>query len=254
MAITRKTESDLKKMRQAGLIQARILNQLGAALCPGITTKELDILARELCAKYKVRPGFLGHQGFPAAICTALNAGVVHGIPQADECLREGDIIGIDFGVLCEGFYADACQTFILGDVPRAVRNFVLRVRKSLFRGIAAARAGKRVGVISHAIQAYIEQFGYGIVRETVGHGIGRELHEDPKVPNFGSLKSGPILRPGMTLCLEPIITMGSPRIKTAKDGWTLSTEDGSLAAHFEHQILITEGEPEILTPWHLGA
>lgn len=254
MNISIKTPAELKIIRQAGKIQAQILQALGEALRPDLSTQAIADLARQLCKKKGVQPGFLNYQNFPAAVCTSVNDTVVHSIPSKKEILAEGDIIGIDFGALYQGFHTDACQTFAVGKIPKSVQVFLKRVKESLFAGINAARAGQPVSAISRAIQNYIEKFNYGIVRETVGHGIGRELHEDPQVPNFVTKKREEvILQPGMTICIEPIINMQGAKIKKACDGFTLKTVDGSLSAHFEHQVLITSGEPEILTPWHLS-
>jgi methionyl aminopeptidase len=252
MKIHLKNSFEIQKLRAAGLIQAKILNQLGAAIKPGITTYELSELAEKLCQKFCVKPAFKNHQGFPAAICTAINNVVVHGIPKKTEILANGDIIGVDFGVILDGFYADACQTFLVGQVKDTTQKFVKRVRESLYRGIQQAVVGNQVSDISCAIQNFVESFGYGVVRETVGHGIGRALHEPPKIPNYFTKKPSPKLQAGMVICIEPIITLGSFKILTEKDKWTVRTKDSSLSAHFEHQVLITEDGTEILTPWSL--
>lgn len=237
-------------MRRACHIQSEILNQVCAAAKPGISTAELNALAEDLCRERKVTPAFKNYHGFPAAICASVNERVVHGIPSAEEILQEGDIIAIDFGVILEKFYADACRTIPIGQVSGEAEKLIERTQESLYRGIAAARAGNTTGDIGHAIESYVRQFGYSPVRETVGHGIGRNLHEDPEVPNWGRPGTGVALRAGMTICIEPIINRGTSEILTEKDGWTTHTADGKLAAHFEHQILITDGEPEVLTNW----
>lgn len=250
MAIILKTPAEIEKMRTSGRIQAEILNTVGKAVQAGVSTAELNAIAEEFCQKYKVKPAFKGYSGFPAALCTSINDEVVHGIPSPNKILKDGDIITIDFGCIFDGWYSDACQTFLIGKVSEAARLLVERVKKSLYQGIAKARAGNHVGDISHAIESYVKQFGYSPVRETVGHGIGRHLHEDPEVPNWGEAGTGAKLEPGMTICIEPIINAGTAEIITEKDGWTTRTTDGKLCAHFEHMVLITEDEAEILTPW----
>ncbi len=237
-------------MRAGGQILATILNTVGAAVRPGVSTSELDILARELCVKHKVKPGFLGYHGFPAAICTSVNSGVVHNIPSETAVLQDGDILKIDFGVIHAGLNTDACQTFAVGTINPATAKLMQTTKDALYAGIAEARAGNQVGDISHAVESTVTLFNYSPVRSTVGHGIGRDLHEDPEIPNWGPPGRGTKLVAGMTICIEPIINAGTPEIKTLPDGWTTETTDGSLSAHFEHTLLITDGEPEILTPW----
>ncbi len=237
-------------MRFGGQILATILNTVGAAVKPGITTGELDILARELCAQHKVKAGFLGYHGFPAAICTSINSGVVHNIPSKDAVLKDGDILKIDFGVVHDGLNTDACQTFAVGDISPAAAKLMQATKDALYAGMEQARAGNQVGDISHAVESAVTPLGYSPVRNTVGHGIGRALHEDPEIPNWGSPGRGPKLTAGMTICIEPIINAGNHQIKTLPDGWTTETTDGLLSAHFEHTLLITDDAPEILTPW----
>jgi methionyl aminopeptidase len=250
LSITIKNPDEIEIIRRAGHLQADILNQIGAAVAPGVSTKALDNLARELCKKNDVQPGFLGYHGFPAAICASVNNQVVHCIPSEQAVLQDGDLFKIDFGLILEGFYADACQTFAVGEISSEAKQLMKITKEALYAGIAQARADNRVGDISHAIEATVQPYGYSPVRETVGHGIGRRLHEDPEVPNWGKAGTGPKLVPGMTICIEPIINAGTHQIKTLPDGWTTETADGALSAHFEHQILITDGKPEILTPW----
>lgn len=250
MVIQLKTPAQIATLRRVGQLQAEILNTLGAAVRPGVSTLELDLLAEKLCAEKKVQPAFKNYQGFPAALCTSINDEVVHGIPCADRILNSGDILKLDFGLILDGWHADACCTFLVGEVALPARQLVERTRKSLFRGIEQARSGQHVGDIGHAIESFVQQFGYSPVRETVGHGIGRALHEAPEVPNWGTPGSGAKLSAGMVICIEPIINAGAAEILTAADGWTTRTKDGELSAHFEHQILVTDSEPEILTPW----
>jgi methionyl aminopeptidase len=250
MSIPLKTPAELEIIRRACRIQSEILNQVCAAVKVGISTTELDAMAENLCHERNVIPAFKDYQGFPATICASVNDQVVHGIPAAEKILGNGDIISIDFGVILENFYADACRTVPVGAISDAAAKLLERTKKSLYLGIEKARAGNMTGDIGHAVESFVQQFGYSPVRETVGHGIGQKLHEDPEVPNFGKPGSGVELQAGMTICIEPIINLGKAEILTAKDGWTTRTADGELSAHFEHQILITDGEPEILTPW----
>ncbi|MCF7836198.1 type I methionyl aminopeptidase [Candidatus Gracilibacteria bacterium] len=250
MSIVLKTPAELEIIRHACRIQSEILNQVCAAVEPGISTTELDAMAENLCHKRNVIPAFKNYQGFPATICASVNDQVVHGIPSPNKILRNGDIVSIDFGVILENFYADACRTVPVGAITETATKLVERTKESLYHGIAAARAGNTTGDIGHAVEGFVRQFGYSPVRETVGHGIGRKLHEDPEVPNFGKPGTGVELKAGMTICIEPIINLGKAEILTEKDGWTTRTTDGKLSAHFEHQILMTEDEPEILTTW----
>ena len=217
----------------------------------GISTLELDTIAEELCKKEKVIPAFKGYQNFPASICASVNDEVVHGIPMREKILKNGDLISIDFGVILEGWYADACRSVGVGEISEKAEKLLERVKTSLYCGIEQAVAGNHVGDIGNAIENFVRQFGYSPVRETVGHGIGKNLHEDPEIPNWGKAGSGMELQEGMVICIEPIINMGSEKIITEKDGWTTRTKDGKLSAHFEHQILIRKGEAEILTPWN---
>ena len=250
MSISLKSPSEAEIMRRACKIQSEILNRVCAKVGAGVSTLELDTLAEKLCAERNVRPAFKNYHGFPAAICASVNDEVVHGIPSADKILREGDIVAIDFGVILDGLYADACRTVAVGAISGEAAKLIERTKESLYRGIDQAVVGKKTGDIGHAIESFVRQFGYAPVRETVGHGIGRSLHEDPEVPNWGKAKTGIDLKAGMTICIEPIINAGAAEILTEEDRWTTRTADGKLSAHFEHQILITEDKPEILTPW----
>ena len=250
MGISLKSSAEIEIMRKACHIQSKILNEVGAAVCAGISTGKLDDFAEQLCREHNVKPAFKGYGGFPATICASVNDKVVHGIPSHKEVLQSGDIIAIDFGVILDGFYADACQTFCVGEVSDSAQKLIERTRESLYRGIEQARVGNRLGDIGFAIQSFTESFGYAPVRETVGHGIGRKLHEFPEVPNWGTAGQGIKLVANMTICIEPIINAGTPEIITEADGWTTRTADGELSAHFEHQILIREEGTEILTNW----
>jgi methionyl aminopeptidase len=250
MSISLKSSAELEIIRRACHIQSAILNQVCDAATIGISTAELDILAENLCHKKNVKPAFKGYCDFPATICASINDEVVHGIPSPEKILRNGDIIAIDFGVILDGWYADACRTIMVGTVSKEAKKLVKRTKQSLYHGIKQARAGNHTGDIGHAIQNFVEQFGYSPVRETVGHGIGRSLHENPEVPNYGKISKGTKLQAGMVICIEPIINTGGHKIITDTDKWTTRTFDGKLSAHFEHQILITEDQPKILTPW----
>lgn len=242
-----KSRAEIVLMREAGRIVAEILQQLREMILPGVTTKELDFFAEQECKKRKVRPAFKGYGGFPFTICSSPNEKVVHGFAD-QKPLREGDILSIDFGVVRNGFYGDAAITVPVGHIDDEKERLIRVTQKSLDMAIAVAMVGGRLSDISSAVQTYVENEGFGVVREFVGHGIGRHLHEAPQIPNFGLPGQGPHLRPGMTLAIEPMINAGAPEIKILKDGWTAVTADGRPSAHFEHTIAITENGPEILT------
>ncbi|MBI2965151.1 MAG: type I methionyl aminopeptidase [Chloroflexi bacterium] len=234
-------------MREAGRVVARTLDLLAGALAPGLPTKELDRLARSEIKALGARPSFLGYLGYPAVICVSVNDEIVHGIP-GDRVVKEGDLVSIDAGAVVDGFHGDAAVTLIVGETTPERRALVDATRKSLELGIEAARPGNRVGDVSAAIEGYIEQLGYGLVREYVGHGIGRKLHEPPQVPNYGPAGQGPVLRVGMTIAIEPMVNLGDWKTRTLDDEWTVVTLDGSPSAHFEHTVAITAGGPEVLT------
>jgi len=224
-------------MREAGRIAAEVLQRLVEAVKPGVVEKELDKIVRKAYAKRGAVPTFLGYQGYPATVCVSINEELVHGIP-GDRVIQEGDIVSIDLGATYKGYVGDTAVTLGVGRIKPEAQRLIDVTREALWRGIRAARA----------IGAYIESEGFGVVREYVGHGVGREMHEEPQVPNFGPPDRGPILRKGMVLALEPMVTLGDWRTKKHADGWTVSTLDGSLCAHFEHTIAIREGEAEVLT------
>jgi methionyl aminopeptidase len=215
---------------------------------PGVSTLEIDREVESLIRDRKAKPAFKGYRGFPATICASINEEVVHGIPAARRRLREGDIIGLDLGAIVEGYYADAAVTMPVGEVTDEARRLLDVTRESLDLGIAQCWPGRRLGDVSAAIQQHVEAAGFGVVRAFVGHGIGRALHEDPQVPNFGEAGRGPLLRVGMVLALEPMVTMGHWEVRVLADRWTAVTADGSLAAHFEHTVAVTEHGPEVLT------
>jgi len=234
-------------MRQAGRIVAAVLAILMKQVKPGMKTKELDIIAGREVERLGAKPSFKGYRGFPANLCVSVNDQIVHGIP-GERVLRQGDIVSLDMGAVFNGFQGDSAVTVGVGEISPQARKLVATTEEVLKAGIAAARSGARLGDISAAIQSYAEAKGYSVVREYTGHGIGRELHEEPQIPNFGLAGTGPVLKKGMTLALEPMVNVGDWHTKVGDDQWTVFTADGSLSAHFEHTIAITDGEAEILT------
>lgn len=242
-----KTRREIEQMRQSGRIVAEILAILAERVVPGVTTAELDRIAEAECRKRKAQPAFKGYGGFPCSICASPNEKVVHGFAN-DQPLQDGDILSIDFGVVYGGFYGDAAVTLPVGKISAEKDRLIRVTRESLDRAIAAAGNGGRLSDVSHAVQSYVEREGFSVVREFVGHGIGRQLHESPQVPNFGSPGQGARLKPGMTLAIEPMINAGRPEVKVLADGWTAVTIDGRPSAHFEHTVAITEDGVEVLT------
>lgn len=246
--ITLKSERELEFMRKAGAAVAQIHDEVAEMIRPGVSTQELDDYAERRCKELGVIPAFKGYHGFPACFCISINDEVVHGIPSKKRILNEGDIIGVDFGVIYEGWYGDAARTHAVGKVAPEAQQLLDVTRESLYKGIEQCHPGNRLSDIGHAIQKHVEAFGYGVVREFVGHGIGRALHEDPQVPNYGPMGKGPVLKAGMVLAIEPMVNAGGPEVKVLSDGWTAVTVDRSLSAHFEHTVAITPNGPEILT------
>lgn len=246
--ISLKSERELDLMRKAGSVVAQILDELTKMAKPGMSTGELDHYAESRCKEFKVKPAFKGYHGFPATVCISINDEVVHGIPSPKRILKEGDIVGLDFGVSYDGWFGDSARTVAVGAIIPETKKLLDVTEESLRRGIQECREGNRVFDIGHAIQKYVEPYGYGVVREFVGHGIGRALHEDPQVPNYGPQGKGLLLKVGMVLAIEPMINAGGPEVKVLKDGWTAVTVDRSLSAHFEHTVAITPKGPEILT------
>ena len=234
-------------MRKAGRIVARVLEVLKSRVKPGMKTEELDIIAAGEAERLGAVPSFKGYHGFPASLCVSVNDEIVHGIP-GKRIFQEGDIVSIDFGVIYNDFQGDAAITVGIGNISKEARRLIETTENALEAGMSAAQAGARLGDISAAIQQYVEPRGYSVVREYTGHGIGRQMHEDPQIPNFGSPGEGPVLKKGMTLALEPMVNIGGWRTKVGDNNWTVSTNDGSLSAHFEHTIAITDGEYEVLT------
>jgi methionyl aminopeptidase len=243
-----KSPAQIAHMREAGRILADAFRVCRDLAKPGVSTLEIDREVESLIRDRKAKPAFKGYRGFPATICASINEEVVHGIPAARRRLREGDIIGLDLGAIVEGYYADAAVTLPVGEVTDEARRLLDVTRESLDLAIAQCWPGRRLGDVSAAVQQHVEAAGFGVVRAFVGHGIGRALHEDPQVPNFGEPGRGPLLRPGMVLALEPMVTMGHWEVRVLADRWTAVTADGSLAAHFEHTVAITEQGPEVLT------
>lgn len=247
MPIIIKSDEEIAIMRHAGSVVARTLRRLVEELRPGLVVKELDKIVRREFEKHKVIPTFLGYHGYPATVCVSVNDEIVHGIP-GKRVIEDGDVVSLDLGCTYEGFVADSALTVIVGAPRPGTERLVDVTRESLDEGIRQARPGNRLGAISHAIQTYVESRGFGVVREYVGHGVGRQMHEEPQVPNYGPPDRGPLLKKGMVLALEPMVTMGDWRTRQMEDNWTVKTVDGSLAAHFEHTIAITDGEPRVLT------
>lgn len=246
--VTIKSEREIELMREAGRILAKIHEELGKTLAPGMSTKEIDRMCEDMIRSHGCVPSFLNYQGFPASVCISINDEVVHGIPDKHRYLEEGDIVSLDTGVIWKGYQSDAARTHMIGEVSGEARKLVEVTRQSFFEGIKYAKSGNHLNDISKAIQEYAESFGFGVVRDLVGHGIGTEMHEAPEIPNFAQRRKGIRLVAGMTLAIEPMITAGRYDVVWEDDGWTVVTEDGSLASHYENTILITDGEPEILS------
>jgi len=242
-----KRPEEIEKARASNRIVAEVLSRLREKIKPGVKTKELDRFAEEMTAKRGAKPAFKGYRGYPFALCVSINDVVVHGMPS-DRILEEGDIVGLDFGVFYEGFYGDAAVTLPVARVSEKARKLMQVTEQSLYAGIEQARSGNRLGDISAAVQDSVEQAGFSVVRDFVGHGIGKELHEEPQIPNFGKKGRGVELKIGMILAIEPMVNEGGYQVRILPDGWTVVTQDGSLSAHFEHSVAITENGPEILS------
>jgi methionyl aminopeptidase len=243
-----KSLAEIEKLRTAGRYVAQVLDEVAEFVRPGATTLDLDRFAEKRCKDFGVKPAFKGYRGFPGCFCISVNDEVVHGIPSKKRVLREGDIVGLDFGVIADGWYGDSARTFAVGKISAEAQKLLEVTEESLRRGIAQCREGNRLFDIGHAIQNYVEAFGFSVVREFVGHGIGKALHEDPQVPNFGPKGKGMPLKVGMVLAIEPMINAGGPEVEVLEDGWTAVTVDRSLSAHFEHTVAILPTGPEILT------
>jgi len=243
-----KRPEEIEKMRASGRVVAQALKAMSEAIVPGKTTMlELDAIAVRIIEEAGGVPSFLGYKGYPAATCISINEVVVHGIPS-ERVLMPGDIVGLDLGVCLDGWVGDSAWTFAVGEITPDAQRLLNVTQEALFQGIAKAKVGNHIGDISHAVQKYVESHGYGVVRDLVGHGIGRKMHEEPSVPNFGKPGAGPALKEGMTICIEPMVSQGTWKVKTLPDDWTMVSADGKLAAHFEHMVAITKSGPDILT------
>lgn len=245
--ISLKSPRDLERMRHAGKITAAARALAGSLVAPGVSTLSIDSAVQRFIAAQHAVPSFLGYNGFPGSICISVNDEVIHGIPGG-RLLQEGDIVSIDVGAIYEGFHGDCAATYPCGEISSEAARLIAVTEQSFWEGIKLAREGQRVSDISHAVQTYVEQHGFSVVRDFVGHGLGKSLHEPPEVPNYGKAGHGPRLLAGMTLAVEPMVNAGVWQVKTLSDGWTVKTQDGSLSAHYENSILITRGDAEILT------
>lgn len=248
MAVTIKSPREIELMREAGKILAKTHDELAKNLKPGMSTWDIDHMGEEIIRSYGCIPSFKNYNGYPASICVSVNDEVVHGIPHREHYLKEGDIVSLDAGVIYKGYHSDAARTHGIGEISGDAQKLIEVTRQSFFEGIKFAKPGNHLNDISVAIQKYAESFGYGVVRDLVGHGIGTHLHEDPEVPNFARRRKGILLQPGMTLAVEPMINAGTYDVVWLDDDWTVVTDDGSLSAHYENTILITEDGPEILS------
>ncbi len=242
-----RTDSEIELLRKAALLVGKTLGEVGKHIRPGIRTIELDKIAEEFIRDHGAIPAFKGYEGFPGSLCISVNDAVVHGIPGNYE-LRDGDIVSVDCGTILDGYVGDSAYTFTVGEVPEEIKLFLQRSKESLYKGIEQAVSGNRIGDIGYAIQSYVEQFGYGVVRELVGHGVGRKMHEDPQVPNYGKRGTGTKLSEGIVIAIEPMITFGKKDIIQERDGWTIKTKDRKPAAHFEHDVAVRNGKAEILS------
>ncbi|MFQ5334687.1 MAG: type I methionyl aminopeptidase [Flavobacteriales bacterium] len=241
------SKEEIELIKESSLLVGKTLAEVGAMIKPGITTLDLDQCAEEFICDHQSKPAFKGYNGFPNTLCTSRNLEVVHGIPN-DRALHDGDIVSIDCGVVKNGFYGDSAFTFEVGQVDDQICNLLRATRESLNLGVQMAVAGNRVGDIGHAIQQYAESMGYSVVRELVGHGVGRNLHESPEVPNFGKRGRGPVLKEGTVIAIEPMINLGRKQVRQLKDGWTVVTADGKPSAHFEHTVAVCKGRAEVLS------
>ena len=248
MAVTIKSAREIDLMREAGKILGTVHNEMADRIKAGMSSYEIDQMAEKIIRSYNCQPSFLGYQGFPGSVCISINDEVVHGLPEKNKIIRDGDIVSLDMGVIYKGYQSDAARTIAIGEISEEAKKLIEVTEQSFFEGIKKAVAGGHLFDISAAIGDYAESFGYGVVRELVGHGIGTEMHEDPQIPNFRQRRRGMKLQPGMTLAIEPMINMGRPEVVFLDDDWTVVTDDGSLSAHYENTILITDNEPEILS------
>lgn len=244
-----KSEVEIEMLRKSSLLVGKTLGEVAKHIRPGVKTEKLDKIAEEFIRDHGATPGFKGYGGFPGSLCTSVNDTVVHGIPDGKE-LKDGDIVSIDCGTIIDGYYGDSAYTFSVGEVSEEVQNLLKRTKESLYIGIENAVAGNRVGDISYAIQSYIEQYGYGIVRELVGHGIGKQMHEKPEIPNYGRKGTGAKLPEGLVVCIEPMINLGTKNIMQESDGWTIRTTDGKPSAHYELEVAVGKEKVDVLTSY----
>lgn len=251
MSISIKSEREITLMRESCRLLEEVHDELGKMIMPGISTLDIDREGERLIRERGGIPNFLHYNGYPASICTSVNEEVVHGIPNKKRILKDGDIISLDAGLIYKGYHSDAARTYAVGTIDPKVQKLMDVTKQAFFEGIKFAKEGNHLFDISNAIDAYVSQFGYGIVRDLVGHGIGTKLHEDPQVPNFKQLRRGPLLKAGMTLAIEPMINLGTYEVEWLDDDWTVVAADGLPSAHYENTVLITDGEPEILTLSH---
>ena len=247
-----KTDEEIELLRENNLLVSKTLAEVGRHIKPGVSTKELDRIGEEFIRSHGAVPAFLGYEGYPASLCISVNEQVVHGIPSEKQILKEGDMVSVDCGTFMKGFVGDSAYTFAVGEVAEEVQQLMDVTKEALYRGTQQAIAGKRVGDISAAVQDYAESFGYGVVRELEGHGLGRRMHEDPGVPNYGTRGRGPLLKEGMVICIEPMITMGTKSIVFERDGWTVRTRDHKPAAHYEKAVAIRKGHVDVLTDFDI--
>lgn len=245
--ISIKTEEEIKIMAEGGKILAKVLSEVEKMVKPGITTIELDSLAESLILQYGARPAFKGYDGFPFSLCTSINENIVHGLPS-DTVLKEGDIVGLDLGVLYKGYNTDMAVTTAVGEVSFEAKRLIMVAKKSLKRAIKKVREGNTIGDIGNTVQRYVEDQGLSVIRDLCGHGIGKDVHEDPRIPNFGQRHKGEVLKAGMVICIEPMVSMGDYRLKKSRDKYGYATKDGSLSAHFEHTMVVTKDGARILT------
>ncbi|MBP3604023.1 MAG: type I methionyl aminopeptidase [Lachnospiraceae bacterium] len=248
MAVSIKSAREIALMRESCKILSEVHERLGEFVKPGVSTWEINELGEKLIRSYDCIPNFLNYNGYPASVCVSVNDEVVHGIPSKSRILTEGDIVSLDAGLIYKGYHSDAARTYAVGEISAEAKKLIEVTKQSFFEGMKYAKAGNHLHDISAAIDAYVSSFGYGIVRDLVGHGIGTSLHEEPQIPNFRQWRRGIKLQPGMTLAIEPMVNMGDYDVEWLDDDWTVVTADGSLSAHYENTILITDGEPEILT------
>ena len=246
-----KSDAEIEILRENNLLVSRALAEVGKHIRPGVTTRELNRVAEDFIRANGAEPAFLGYQGYPASICISVNEQVVHGIP-GDRIIEEGDIVSVDLGTFLKGFVGDSAYTFAVGEVSEEARQLLEVTKEALYKGTAQAKVGNRIGDISAAVQEYAESFGYGVVRELVGHGLGKKMHEDPEVPNFGARGRGPLLKEGMVICIEPMINMGGKAVVFERDGWTVRTKDRKPSAHFEFAVAIRRNGPDVLTDFNI--